>query len=288
LCLAAARQVLAQLAWEPATIDCLIMVTQSPDYFQPSTACVLHKDLGLSDRCAAFDVGLGCSGYTYGLWLAAMMLDNPSFKRVLVLHGETPSRFADPENRTVGLLFGDAGSATAIEAGTGSTEEKWWFSMYTDGTGYRDLIIEAGGFRNRFAEDRKKHYLTMNGAGIMNFTLKRVPSLINDTLNAASIGADAVDYFILHQSNRFIIGHLAKKCNVPEAKLPLTLWDYGNTGGPSVPLTITEGKLTRPSDRGLMLLMVAYGVGLSWGSALVDLPADAHLSHMVLSDPVTA
>jgi 3-oxoacyl-[acyl-carrier-protein] synthase-3 len=287
LCLAAARQILSQLDWVPETVDCVVMVTQSPDYFQPSTACVLHKELGLSDRCAAFDVGLGCSGYTYGLWLAAMMLDNPSFKRVLLLHGETPSRFADPQNRTVGLLFGDAGTATAIEAGSGSDSEKWWFSLHTDGTGYRDLIIEAGGFRDRFSEDREKHFLHMNGAGIMNFTLKRVPPLVSDTLEAAGLAADAVDYFILHQSNQFIMKHLANKCKIPAGKMPLTLWEYGNTGGPSVPLTITQGKLVRPPDRSLKLLQIAYGVGLSWGSALVDLPPDALLSHLVLAHPAS-
>ncbi len=284
LCLAAARNLLEGLAWEPETIDCVIMVTQSPDYFQPSTACVIHKELGLSDQCAAFDVGLGCSGYAYGLWLAAMMLENPSFQRVLLLHGETPSRFTDPQDRTVGLLFGDAGSATAIEAGERDSEKKWWFSLQTDGTGYRDLIIEGGGFRDRFPKDPTKHFLSMNGAGIMNFTLKRVPPLIRETLGASGIPPEAVDYFILHQSNRFIMRHLARKCDVPEEKIPMTLWDYGNTGGPSVPLTITQGGLARPADRDLTLLILAYGVGLSWGSSLVNLPAEASLSHLLLNE----
>lgn len=284
LCIAAARNVLAELHWDSETIDCVIMVTQSPDYFQPSTSCIVHKELGLSDRCAAFDVGLGCSGYTYGLWLAAMMLDGRGFKRVLLLHGETPSRFSDPKDRTVGLLFGDAGTATALEAGADDSREKWWFSLHTDGTGYRDLIIEAGCFRNRFAEERSLHYLTMNGAGIMNFTLKRVPPLVTDTLEAAGLGPESVDYFVLHQSNRFIMRHLARKCSIPDEKMPLTLWEYGNTGGPSVPLTMTQGNLVRPADRDLTLLLVAYGVGLSWGSGLVNLPPDARLNHMVLKD----
>ena len=104
----------------------------------------------------------------------------------------------------------------------------------------------------------------MNGANIMNFTLRRIPPVIDDTLTAAGITTADVDYFILHQSNRFIMRHLAKKCSVDPEKLPLTLEDYGNTGGPSVPLTITQGKLTRRPDRALTLLLVAYGVGLSW------------------------
>jgi 3-oxoacyl-[acyl-carrier-protein] synthase-3 len=149
------------------------------------------------------------------------------------------------------------------------------------------LIIPAGGFRDRFSPDHRKHFLHMNGANIMNFTLRRVPPLIADTLAAAGMSAADIDYFILHQSNRFIMRHLAKKCSVDPARMPLTLEDYGNTGGPSVPLTITQGKLSRPADRALTLLMLAYGVGLSWGSALVDLPPDTRLSHLVMA-PGTA
>ena len=282
LCLRAARDVLSALDWDPATVDGLIMVTQSPDYFQPSTACILHRDLALSDRCAAFDVGLGCSGYTYGLWLAGMMLGSPGFKRILLLHGETPTRFCDPADRSVGLLFGDAGSATAVEAGNVGSRRPWWFCLQTDGTGWDDLVIEAGGFRDRFAEDRRKHYLRMNGANIMNFTLRRVPPLIASTLEAADTPAADIDYFILHQSNQFIMRHLAKKCAVDPARMPITLENFGNTGGPSVPLTVTQGNLARPADRPLTLLMLGYGVGLSWGSALVDLPASARLNHLAV------
>jgi 3-oxoacyl-[acyl-carrier-protein] synthase III len=217
-----------------------------------------------------------------------MMLRSGGFERVLLLHGETPSRFCDPADRSVGLLFGDAGSATAIEAAGDHGEGSWWFALHTDGTGSNDLIIEAGGFRDRFSQDRRKHFLHMNGANIMNFTLRRVPPLIADTLAAAGMTAAEIDYFILHQSNRFIMRHLAKKCSVEPAKMPMTLEDYGNTGGPSVPLTITQGKLDRPAGRALKLLMLGYGVGLSWGSALVELPADARLNHLVMEPGVEA
>jgi 3-oxoacyl-[acyl-carrier-protein] synthase III len=282
LCMAAAKDVMYALKWIPKSIDGLIMVTQSPDYFLPSTACVVHRDLELADTCAAFDVGLGCSGYAYGLWLAAMMLQNPGFRRILLLHGETPARFASQSDRSVALLFGDAGSATAIETGDDATGNKWWFNLYTDGSGYSDLIIEGGGFRDRFPEDSRKHYVRMNGAGIFNFTIKRVPPLIEDTLTAAGISKEQVDYFIFHQSNLFIMRHLAKKCGLPEGRIPLTIGEFGSTGGPSVPLTIAKGGLDRPADRSLQLLLLAYGVGLSWGSALVDLPSDAVLNHVQL------
>ncbi len=280
LCLAAAKDVLKTLDWAPETIDGLIMVTQSPDYFLPSTACVVHQQLGLSDGCAAFDVGLGCSGYAYGVWLAAMMLQGPGFRRILVLHGDTPTRFARQSDRAVALLFGDAGSATAIEKSGPDKASKWWFSLHSDGTGSRDLIIPGGGFRDRFPEDQTKHFVHMNGANIFNFTLKRVPALLNDTLAAAGVAKEAIDYFIFHQSNLFIMRHLANKCGLAMPQIPLTIEEFGSTGGPSVPLTITRGKLNRPAGRGLQLLLLTYGVGLSWASALLDLPSEAILNHV--------
>ena len=282
LCLAAARDILAALQWPADTIDALIMVTQSPDFLLPSTACLIHRDLGLHDGCAAFDVGLGCSGYPYAIWLAAMMLQTPGFRRALVLHGETPARFASHSDRSVALLFGDAGSATALEAADASCNGKWWFNLHTDGSGYDDLIIRGGGFRDRFPADREACYVQMNGKNIFNFTIKRVPPLIDDTLTAAAMTRDQIDYYIFHQSNRFIMRHLAKKVGLPEEKTPLTIAEFGSTGGPSVPLTITRGNLNRPTDRELQILLLGYGVGLSWASALLTLPQAAILNHLEL------
>ena len=284
LCLTAARDVMASLDWAPDSIDALIFITQSPDYFLPSTACLIHRDLKLSPACASFDVGLGCSGYPYGIWLASMMLQSPGFHRVLVLHGETPTRFSNNSDRAVALLFGDAGSATALEAPEGNSgDQKWWFSLNTDGAGYSDLIIKGGGFRDRFPDDRSKCFVAMNGAGIFNFTIKRVPALVEETLAAAGDSDADIDYYIFHQSNRFIMKHLARKMKLPEEKIPLTIGEFGSTGGPSVPLTMTQGGLDRTGADPLRLLLLGYGVGLSWGSALVDLPAQANLNHLVYS-----
>jgi len=280
LCLAAAKNVLATLEWSPDSIDAVIMVTQSPDYFLPSTACLIHRDLELRSGCAAFDVGLGCSGYPYGIWLASMMLQSPGFRRVLVLHGETPSKFTEKSDRSVALLFGDAGSATALESKDEDDGSKWWFSLNTDGTGAGDLIMKGGGFRERFPEELVKNFVYMNGANVFNFTIKRVPPLIEETLIGAGVDRSGIDYFIFHQSNRFIMRHLAKKAGIPEDKMPITIDRFGSTGGPSVPLTLAQGAMERPVDRALNLLLLGYGVGLSWGSALVDLPPQAVLNHI--------
>jgi 3-oxoacyl-[acyl-carrier-protein] synthase-3 len=285
LCATAAKRLLDQLEWDPKSIDALIFVTQTQDYLLPSTACLVQHWLGLADGCAAFDVGLGCSGYPYGLWLASMMVSTGGFKRVLMLHGETPTRFSDKSDRSVALLFGDAGSATAVEAEPDDGPTPWWFSLHTDGSGWRDLIIEGGGFRDRFPADPKKNFVSMNGAGIFNFAIRAVPSVIEETLVASSTDSATIDYFILHQSNLFIMRHLAQKMKIPQDKIPLSIQEFGSAGGPSIALTITQGKLTRPSDRALRLLLVGYGVGLSWGTALVSLAPDAVLDHVVVSGP---
>ncbi len=278
LCAKAAQKALDLLSWQPDSVDALIMITQSPDYFLPSTACVVQNRLGLSDGCACFDVGLGCSGYPYGLWLASMMIAS-GMRRVLVLHGETPTRFSEASDRSVSLLFGDAGSATAVEASGESRE--WCFVLHSDGSGGEDMIIEAGGFRDRFNTDRRRHFVFMNGQNIFNFTIKRVPQLISDTLDLWHKSTSEVDYFVFHQSNRFIMKHILKKTGIPEAKAPMVIGEYGNTGGPSIPLAVTLGDITR-SERPLAMMLLGYGVGLSWGSAGIYLDRDAVLHHIEL------
>ena len=280
LCYAAAEALLSEVQWPRETIDGLIMVTQTPDYFIPSSSCVLHKRLGLSPQCATFDLGLGCSGYVYGLWLASMMLKTGGLRRVLLLHGETPTRYASPDDRAVSLLFGDAGSATALERQTGTEAPASYFTLHTDGSGYDDLIVEAGGFRDRFCPDPRAHYVKMNGANVFNFTIKAIPPLIEDTLRLAGRPASEVDFFVFHQSNRFIINHLIGSCSLPAERVPIVLDRFGNPGGPSLPLTITQGLTEHAGHRALSLMLLGYGVGLSWGAALVTLPADVVIRHV--------
>ena len=276
LCLQSAKDLLEELDWSTDSIDVLILITQTPDYFLPSTSCLIHRDLGLPDSCASFDVGLGCSGYPYGLWLASMMI-NSGMKRILVLHGETPSLITSPEDRATHLLFGDAGSATAVEYS--SEAAPWYFSLHTDGAGYDQLIIPGGGFRERNPKDQRDNYLHMNGGAIFNFTIARVPPLINGTLDLAGKSVDDIDYYIFHQSNQFMMKHLAKKCKLSPESTPIILDKFGNCGGPSVPLTVTQAVTPQSFDRELSLMLLGYGVGLSWGSALITIDPETVLLH---------
>jgi 3-oxoacyl-[acyl-carrier-protein] synthase-3 len=284
LCTEAARRLLERLGWAPDSVTGLIMVTQSPDHFLPSSACVVHARLGLPVECAAFDMGLGCSGYPYGLYIAATMLKAGGQQRILMLHGETPSRFVHPDDHATTLLFGDAGSATALETDAGA--EAACFGLFTDGSGADGLIIRGGAFRDRTPADPRDLCVRMDGAGIFNFTIKRVPPLVADTLAFAGLTVPEVDAFLFHQSNRFIMKHLMKKCGLPESKVPFTIEDTGNCGGPSVAVTLTRSLAGR--DRHLRLMMLGYGVGLSWSSAVLTLSPEAPLLHGVLEESLPA
>jgi 3-oxoacyl-[acyl-carrier-protein] synthase III len=277
LCFEAAARLLDELGWARESVTGLILVTQSPDYFLPSSSCMVHKWLGLSDQCAAFDVGLGCSGYPYGLYLATTMLKAGGHQRILMLHGETPSRFPSADDHATTLLFGDAGSATALEA-SDQPGAHGVFCLQTDGSGYDGLIMRGGGFRDRNPANERDRFLFMDGGAIFNFTIKRVPPLIRDTLAFAKLDVADVDWYLFHQSNRFIMKHLAKKCALPEGRVPFVLDRFGNSGGPSVALALTQGAV-RPDADSMRVMLLGYGVGLSWGSALVDVDRRAALLH---------
>ncbi|MEM1433787.1 MAG: ketoacyl-ACP synthase III [Pseudomonadota bacterium] len=271
LCCQAAEQLLETMSIERSTIDALILVTQSPDYFLPSSSCLVHERLGLPDSVAAFDVGLGCSGYPYGLYLAATMLKGSGFRRILLLHGETPSRFPSIDDRATRLLFGDAGSATLIEADDASGSGS--YVLHTDGSGADDLIIRGGGFRDPQPADSRDLHVHMDGQAIFNFTLKRVPPLIDSTLDLHGLTASDVDFYVFHQSNQFIMRHLMKKCGLEAGQVPLCLEEFGNTGGASVPLAVTQCLGESLDDEPRKLMFLGYGVGLSWASALLEVSA---------------
>jgi 3-oxoacyl-[acyl-carrier-protein] synthase III len=280
LCFEAAVPLLDRLGWARDSISAVIMVTQSPDYVLPSSSCVLHHWLGLGTDCAAFDMGQGCSGYPYGLYVASAMLKGGGHQRILMLNGDTPSRFTSPQDHATSLLFSDAGSATALELTEADVPS--YYALHTDGSGADSLIIKGGAFRDRYPADPRDNFVRMDGAAVFNFTLKRVPPLIRDTLAFAGMEVADIDHFLFHQSNRFIMKHLAKKCGLPEGSAPIILEDYGNCGGPSVALTLTQTLAAAPEGAqrpDATVMMLGYGVGLSWGAAVARIDPDAVVMH---------
>ena len=281
-CEHAAEFLLVKLGYESSTIDGLILVTQTPDYFQPATSFVLHERLELSRNCAAFDVNLGCSGYVYGLWLSSMMISSGNCKRVLMLAGDTISRCVSPLDRAVAPMFGDAGSATVIENGT--VEETASFSLHSDGKGYKHLIIPAGGFRNRPSgitalmterergNIRSDEQLYMNGAEIFNFSIREVPPLIEEVLSISQWSKEQVDYYFLHQANKFIIKNIVRKLKVPVEKAPYDVFEkYGNQSSASIPATVCENLSSITQNKAVKAILAGFGTGLSWAACALTL-----------------
>jgi 3-oxoacyl-[acyl-carrier-protein] synthase-3 len=280
LCAAAAESTLDGLGWERSSIDLLILVTQTPDYLLPASACSLHGRLGLAKTCAAFDMNLGCSGYVYGLSVAAAHIQAGAARRALLLAGDTISRTVSGEDRSVAFLFGDAGTATALEAD--STAGPMHFVTGSDGTGAEHLWIPAGMFRSPSTAQtaaprpreggnvRSDEHLHMNGAEIFNFTIREVPGMTDAVLAAAGWSREELDWFVPHQANRFMLEHLRKRMKLPAEKLVLSLERYGNTSSASIPLAICDrlrGPLAQAPAR---LVLAGFGVGFSWAAAAVE------------------
>jgi 3-oxoacyl-[acyl-carrier-protein] synthase III len=256
-----AEALLEKLGWARDSVDALIFVTQSPDYFSPATACVVHARLGLAPSCAALDVNLGCSGWVYGVWLASSLIASGAARRALVLVGDVVSQTLAPRDRSVAPLFGDAGAAPALER---------------DGANH--LMVPAGGFRLR-ANDangtpqeaadgnvRSLQNIHMNGAEVFTFTLKAVPPLIKEVMARAQFTHADTDAYVFHQASSFMLKSLSRSCQIPADKFVMAIEDYGNTSMVSVPLALCE-KLRGPlAERPMRLVLAGFGVGWSWGA----------------------
>jgi 3-oxoacyl-[acyl-carrier-protein] synthase III len=278
LCFAAAKELLHRLDWDPLTIDGLILVTQTPDYVMPTTSCLLQHRLGLADSCAAFDVALGCSAYVYGVWLSNALLFSGACRRILLLAGDTPSKFVDPKDRTTALLFGDAGSATAVEA-TKDPGSEAHYIMMTDGSGASDLIIPGGMFRNRFPAEPAKYCLHMDGGHIFDFTRNRVPMLVTDLLALSGKAPRDYAYFIFHQANEYVNKFLVSKAGLSLSQVPFSIARFGNTSAASVPLTLAVVGPPAVESDGYNVMLLGFGVGLSWGGVSLRLSRDCVLEH---------
>lgn len=272
LCRAAGKHLLTSLDWAPDSIDALIFVSQTPDFRLPATACALQDDLGISVNCIAFDINLGCSGYPYALWLGMTMVQTGAARRVLLAVGDTVSKMVDHGDRATALLFGDAGTVTAIEADSASLSTAH-FILGTDGRGAANLVVPQGGFKSytegldpRLTE-RDPACLYMDGGEIFNFTLRAVPPLVARTFEFAGRAVGDYDAFLFHQANLFMLKHLAKKAKLPADKVPTNIDRFGNTSSASIPLLMATDLAQQLRDGATTIAMFGFGVGYSWAAA---------------------
>lgn len=268
---------------DKSKIDYLILCTQSPDYYLPTTACVLQDKLGLPKTCGAFDFNLGCSGYVYGLSIAKGLIESEQANNVLLITAETYSKYINFKDNTVLPLFGDAATATLIRGFDAEESGLKGFVLGTDGSGFGNLIVPVGGMKSRsgetemiettddFGNIRTNFDLYMNGSAISDFALEVVPATMEKVLEKTELKKDDIDYFVFHQANKFMLDFLQQKCDLFGYPYWNDVKEYGNTVSSSIPIAIVD-MLKANSDKDIKnILSIGFGVGLSWGGCIIDL-----------------
>ena len=291
LCFAAAEKLLIDNNINREEIDLLVFLSQTPDYRMPATSIILQDRLKLRSSIIAFDVNLGCSGFLYGLSIVYSFMHQQGLRKALFLNGETRSKVYSPKDRRSAFLFGDAGVAALIER-----DEKFgdsYFSLNSDGSRSDLIKIEGGGYRHPSSVETLKEKVVdeygnvrsdeqgyMRGADVFNFVIVEIPKDIKRLLDFTNLDKDKMDYFVFHQANDFINTYIAKKLKLDLNKMPSTIHKYGNTSSVSIPLTIVSELQTQLKGSNKLLLLSAFGVGLSWGTAILHL-TDCHISDLV-------
>ena len=266
----AAKVVLESASCDPRSIDALIFVTQSPDFILPSSACILQHRLSLRNSVAAFDVGLGCSGFNYALWLGRALIRSQQAKKILLICAETYSRYCDPHDITTVTLFGDGAAAAILQADEADTLATIGESVLgTDGSGAEDLIVREGGARSRACPSppvAQQPYLRMDGPGVFRFALDRVRTACDELLTNVHLAWADIDVVLCHQANRFMLQALQRQFGLDDSRMPIDVHDIGNLSTASLPVHIARW-LQSPRERAVKhSLAVGFGVGYSWGA----------------------
>lgn len=271
----AAKKILKEYSINPQDIDFVLLCTQSPDYFLPTTACILQNKLGIPTTAGALDFNLGCSGYVYGLSLAKGLICAGVATNILLLTAETYTKHIHPKDKGNRTIFGDGASATFIS--TDGFAEIKKFSLGTDGRGAENLIIKTGGLRNpnmlnditfdEAGNPISSDHLYMNGSEIFNFTLENVPLLVEDTLKKNQLNQSDINLFVFHQANKYMMNFLRKKIKIEEEKFYFCLEKVGNTVSSTIPIALCEAKI-ESKLKGYVLL-AGFGVGYSWGGVIL-------------------
>lgn len=287
LAVAAGKRLFDSGVCGPDQIDFVVLCTQSPDYFLPTSACLVQNRLGLPTRCGAFDINLGCSGYVYSLGVCKGLIESGMAKKILLLTSETYSKYIHELDRTNRPLFGDGATASLITLDENATSRDCWigpFEFGTDGAGANMLMVPAGAQRipateetakvlaDGFGSFRSKNDLFMNGPGVFAFSIDTIPPLINRCRDIAREHNWTIDSFIFHQANRYLLNRLQGLCQIDDSQYYNNMLQRGNTVSSSIPIAMVDAFEEKFLKRGDLTLLVGFGVGLSWGAVFVRIP----------------
>ena len=256
-------------------VDFIILCTQSPDYFLPSSACILQDRLGLSKKCGAFDFNLGCSGYEYGLAIAKGLIVADIAKNILLLTAETYTKYLHEQDKGNRTIFGDGASATLVS--TEGFAEIGEVVVGTDSSGAENLIVRSLGARHKLPL-MDEHideegtmvsgdHLYMHGGNVFNFTADVVPPMVEELLEKSHLKQEDVDLWVFHQANKYMINYLRKLLDIDNNKFYIYMQTVGNTVSSTIPIALCEA---RKEDRlHGNILLAGFGVGLSWGGVML-------------------
>ncbi|MCX6272527.1 MAG: ketoacyl-ACP synthase III [Bacteroidetes bacterium] len=280
LCFHAVSKLITDLSWQKEDIDCIVFISQSADYILPATSCILQHRLGLSQETYCLDISSGCSGWVYGMSVITSLLQNGNFRKGILLAGETTLKLGSAFDKSYWPLFGDAGTATALEFIPGNKSINFHFC--TDGGGFEAIIIPDGGFRNPFKPEslnykeiepgisRNNLHVHLNGMDVFSFAITKAPDTIKKLVSHFQLNIEEVDAFIFHQANLYMNEKIRNKLKLPANKVPYSLNKFGNTSSATIPLTlVTEWREKLMTSR-QRLIACAFGVGLSWGSVYFE------------------
>jgi 3-oxoacyl-[acyl-carrier-protein] synthase-3 len=279
MAIAAANTLFADHDVKPGNIDFILYCTQSPDYFLPTTACIIQDKLKIPVNAGALDFNLGCSGYTYGLALAKGLIAAGIASNILLLTAETYSKFIHHNDKGNRTIFGDGAAATLIS--TSGFAEIGEFVLGTDGAGAENLIVKQGAIRNpaknavstndEFGNESSDANLYMNGAEIFSFTSEQIPPLIGETLLKNNTLKADIGQFIFHQANEYMLGHLRKKLQIASENFYINMGQFANTVSSTIPIAISEALKTKEiaPQTGTKWLLAGFGVGYSWAATVI-------------------
>jgi 3-oxoacyl-[acyl-carrier-protein] synthase-3 len=272
----AAEKLFSQGRVDPSRVDFVILCTQSPDFFLPTSACLVQDRLGIPRTSGGFDINLGCSGFVYGLAVARGLVETECAERVLLLTADTYTKLLRKTDWSVRSLFSDGAAATLVSATTAAAEAKPWigpFSFGTDGSGADRLIVRTGGFRHPASTAAEAPHVEMNGPSIFSFGLERVPETVGALLKKSGTCISDVDLFVFHQASFIMLDSLRRSLHIPPERFFVDIADHGNTISSTIPIALcdahAQGRI-RPLDT---VLLSGFGVGLSWGATMIRLPA---------------
>ena len=281
LAVAAANKLFESGVCASEEIDFLVLVTQMPDYFMPTTACLVQNRLGLRTTCGAIDINLGCSGFIYGLAVAKSLVEAAVASTVLLITSDTYTKWINPKDRSTRTLFGDGAAATLVSGVESESDLIGPFVLGSDGRGVKDIVVPAGGFRRPVTPEtsipredetgswRSEENLFMNGGEVLAFTIRTVPPVIDESLRKSGLTLDDVELVIPHQANKFMLERLRAKLKVPSEKYWIDMKESGNTVSATIPIAIESARNQGRLKSGDRALVAGFGVGYSWGAAMI-------------------